>query len=135
MVKFKIGFTIDAETLFAYVSKLMPNLHNLNVEEIYDAPPVTERLVPKIAQLVATRQIAKPIKKKKVVDRKRFLEMGANKVVLDVLADKKPHGSVEIKAAMKAAGFADTGSGAKMSKLKGYGIIFQPGIGIWQLKE
>jgi hypothetical protein len=135
MVKFKIGFTIDAETLFAYVSKLMPSLQNLNVEEIYDAPPVVEKSIPKIAQLVATRQIAKPIKKRKNFDRTRFLTSGANKAVLDVLADKKPHNSDEIKAAMKAAGFADTGSGAKMSKLKGYGLVFQPEIGVWQLKE
>jgi hypothetical protein len=134
MVKFKIGFTIEAESLFAYVSKLMPSLHDFQVEEVYVAPPIVERPIPKVAQLVATRQIAKPIKKKNV-NRKRFLETGANKVVLDVLADKKPHNSVEIKAAMKAAGFAETGSGAKMSKLKSYGILFQPGIGVWQLKE
>jgi hypothetical protein len=137
MVKFKIGFTIDAETLFSYVSKLMPGLNDFQVEEVYVAPPLIERPIPKVAQLVATRQIAKPIKtiKKRNVNRKRFLESGANKVVLDVLADKKPHNSVEIKAAMKAAGFAETGSGAKMSKLKSYGILFQPEIGVWQLKE
>jgi hypothetical protein len=137
MVKFKIGFTIDAESLFAYVSKLMPSLHDFQVEEVYVAPPVVERPIPKVAQLVATRQIAKPIKpiKKRNVNRQKFLEAGANKVVLDVLADKKPHTSDEIKAAMKAAGFAETGAGAKMSKIKGYGLVFQPEIGQWQLKE
>ena len=135
MVKFKIGFTIDAESLFAYVSKLMPSLHDFQVEEVYVAPPVVERPIPKVAQLVATRQIAKPIKKRKNFDRTRFLTSGANKVVLDILADKKPHNTDEIKAAMKAAGFAETGAGAKMSKLKNYGLVFQPEIGIWQLKE
>ena len=135
MVKFKIGFTIDAESLFTYVSKLMPSLHDFQVEEVYVAPPVVERPIPKVAQLVATRQIAKPIKKRKNFDRTRFLTSGANKVVLDILADKKPHNTDEIKAAMKAAGFAETGAGAKMSKLKNYGLVFQPEIGIWQLKE
>lgn len=137
MVKFKIGFTIDAETLFAYVSKLMPGLNDFQVEEVYVAPPLIERPIPKVAQLVATKQIAKPIKpiKHRKINRQRFLESGANKVVLDVLADKKPHNTNEIKAAMTAAGFAETGTGAKMSKLKSYGIIIQPEIGQWQLKE
>jgi hypothetical protein len=134
MVKFKIGFTIDAETLFTYVSRFMPDLKDFNVEELYSAPPIIERPIPKVAQLVAHRQIEKPIKKRNR-DRTHFLQNGANKVVLDLLSDKKSHGSVEIKNAMKAAGFSEKGTGAKLSKLKSYGIIFQTGVGLWQLKE
>lgn len=57
MVKFKIGFTIEAETLFAYISKFMPNLKDLHVEEVYDAPHVASQHISKVAQKVMQNQI------------------------------------------------------------------------------
>jgi hypothetical protein len=66
MVKFRIGFTIEAETLFGYISKLMPSLQDLNVEEIYDAPQMAKPKMSVVAQKVAEHiKLEKPIQPRK----------------------------------------------------------------------
>ena len=47
MVKFRIGFTIEAETLFAYAHRFIPSLQDLHVEEIMDAPIVKQPKIEK----------------------------------------------------------------------------------------
>jgi hypothetical protein len=63
MVKFRIGFTIEAETLFAYISKLMPSLHDLHVEEVYDVQHTVKSNI--VNKLVSEhKKIEKPISRK-----------------------------------------------------------------------
>lgn len=62
MVKFRIGFTIEAETMFAYISKFMPALHDLQVEEVYDKSEIERRAIEK-KFASETIKIDKPRKK------------------------------------------------------------------------
>ena len=43
-MKFKIGFTIDGETLFGMLSKMLP-IESLSVEEIVPKPTLAERAI------------------------------------------------------------------------------------------
>jgi hypothetical protein len=66
-MKFKIGFTVQAETLFHMMSKFLP-IEELHVEEIFEAPPTKPQSA--IAKLVAKSQsqlqLEKPKAKPKV---------------------------------------------------------------------
>jgi hypothetical protein len=140
MVKFKVAFTIDAETLFSYVSKFMPGLIDLNVEEIFDVPKTTiqsstdmQRKLEYLRGPSTKSKIAQLVVRKKVIpNRKIQLNKGVNKAIMNALSDNKPHKAIDIKNAMEAAGFKGTGSGSKLSKLKSKNIVFQPDIGLWQ---
>jgi len=115
-VKFKIDFQIDAETLFGLISKFLP-LENLHVEEVVERHAPAPKLAhqPKLAP-----------KPKRAPRRSGYainLEAGANGVIMGVLADGEPHRFSELKDALIAAGFAETGLGSRIKRLVEHGIV------------
>ena len=61
------------------------------------------------------------------------LDTGANAVILELLADGKPHRAAEMQPLMSARGYAPTGVGSRLDRLKKHGAVFQPDFGLWQL--
>jgi len=130
-MKLRIGFTIEAEALFGLMAKMLP-LDDLNVEEL---PPERQRepaiRASKIAQLAAARKAPPRGKKPRV--RSHGLNQGANRVLMELLADGQPHRAAEAKPLMRAAGFADNSIGSRLGALREKGHIFQPQYGLWQI--
>lgn len=129
-VKFKIGFMIDAETLFGIVAKFLP-LENLTVEEMVerDAPPGQPRL-PKIAAMVAK---AKPTRARPGIRKTINLDEGVNAVIMHMLADGEAHRFHELTQAMKAAGYSSTGLGSRLVRLLEHGFVIRLKPGEYRL--
>lgn len=130
-VKFKVGFTIDGETLFGMIAKFLP-IEDLQVEEI--APPAP-RHVEKIARLGGPENRQEKPKRRKRPSIPMRLDQGANAIIMKLLADGKAHGSGALKPLFREAGYADNGVGSRLTKLRDAGVIFQPDTGLWQLSE
>ena len=125
-VKFKVGFTMSAETLFGIIAKFLP-IEDLQVEEI----GVSEKL-PKIGKIA---RLAGP---KRVVRNRHSgftLEGGVNGVIMKTLEDGQPHRFTEIKKAVGAAGYAGTGIGSKLSRLRELKAVHSTGVGLWRIGE
>jgi hypothetical protein len=131
MVKFRIGFTVEGETLFALMAKMLP-IDDLHVEELTPPSARPAPSIPKVAQLVARAQ-TKP--KRGWVRRSMDLDKGVNAVILRALADGKPQTALELKPLLKAAGFSVNSAGSRLAKLREKGIVFQPEMGLWQIKK
>jgi hypothetical protein len=121
MIKYRLAFTIPAETLFGLVAKVLP-IEDLSVEEIVEQ------------RTAVTPQIERPKRKRKHFARAN-LETGVNAIVLGVLSDGKAHPTSEFKPAMARQGYSAAGSGSALEKLKKRGLIHQPDFGMWQLTE
>ena len=118
-VKFKIGFTMDAETLFGIVAKFLP-LEHLSVEEVVEHAPKRIQHAPKLAGPRTVRTI------KRATPRAGYainLEEGVNRIVMDILADGEVHRFVEMTRAMKASGFKGTGLGSRLKRLMAHGYV------------
>jgi hypothetical protein len=127
-VKFKIGFTIPAETLFGLLAKVLP-IEDLQVEELL----VTEKTVqPQIAPAPRLQAVSKPKKKSKRQSRGIALNHGINALILNYLADDKPHRAAELQPVLSAAGFSGNSVGSRLQALRAAGVIFQPELGLWQ---
>lgn len=131
-MKFKVGFTIDAQTLFAMMAKMLP-IEDVSVEE------VMERAALKLAHERPQRLAHAKPKRRRGGTRghgsRANLKAGANRVIMDWLADGQPHEPNEVRAAYAKAGFAPTGLASRLAKLKEYGVLVQPEVGFWQLAE
>lgn len=123
-VRFKIGFTIDAETLFSIVAKFLP-LEDLSVKEVGLGRTPAPR-APKQMELAA------PVKK---AQRRRTMNAqgGAGAVVLAALADGQPHAYRELQQAMTAAGFSGSGFGSLGVRLLKHRLIERAGMGVYRL--
>jgi hypothetical protein len=135
-VKFKIGFQIDAETLFGIIAKFLP-LENLSVEEVIDRPPMSAPRTLATATL-SPRRIPQLIKPKRARNKRGEgpnLEEGVNAVIVKLLSDGQPHRAVEAKALVAAQGYASSGIGSRLDRLREHKVVFQPEIGLWQLTE
>lgn len=111
-VKFRIGFEIDAETLFGIVAKFLP-LENLSVEEVmtHRAPPT-----PRLPKTVDTPKIKRR--------RPKGLNGGQIKVIADtVRARGRVMGYAEIGEALHTAGFARAGAGSAVKRAIMQGVI------------
>jgi len=134
MVKFKVGFTMSAETLFSIIAKFLP-VEDMSVEE------VPERVVAPLSKVA--RQVAglAPPPKPKHPPQQRgrhsgpSLESGVNAVILRALDDGNVHRYRDLKAAVGAAGYAPTGIGAKLARLRELNVVHQPDLGFWQIGE
>jgi hypothetical protein len=119
MIKYRLGFTMSAETLFALLGKVLP-IEDLAVEEI---------VVPDPAIRFDKRfDLPKPAKKPRRSGGPN-LESGVNKVIMDALA-KGPMRAVDLKRDVLAAGYAATGIGSRLERLLHHKVIrrLQPGI-------
>jgi hypothetical protein len=135
MVKFKISFTIDAKTLFAYLSQALPTLENLNVEEIFEKSQIIEKKQITEKELISSatdKQIKR--RKKKIVERQFRIDFGLNKIIVDFLSDGKPHGHSELEL-IDVKEYSQSSIGSRLAALKEYGVIWQPDYGEYQLTE
>lgn len=124
-VKFKVGFTMSAETLFSIIAKFLP-IEDLQVEEIEPSRPLK---VAKPARLIG----ADPRRANRHTG--PMLEGGVNKVILDALEDGRVHRYSALKKAVGAAGYAGSGIGSKLGRLRELNLIHQPDVGLWQIGE
>jgi hypothetical protein len=61
------------------------------------------------------------------------LKAGINRIILEILADGKPHRSSEIKPALKANGFSPNSAGSRLQYLEKKRHVIRNGDGTWQL--
>lgn len=130
-MKLKVGFEIEAEVLFGMLSKMLP-IDNLSVEEMGPTHVAPQIKIAKIAQQIALVKTRKrPARTGYAVNPNK----GVNKIIMEMLADGKPHKAVEAKPLMKAAGYATSGTGSKMQRLREHGYVNMLGNGFWQITE
>jgi hypothetical protein len=127
-VKFKLGFTIDAETLFGIMSKFLP-VTDLVVEELVEQrgfDPLADR---------THHHLPKP-KRAPQVRRNNGIAMdihsGANAVIMAAFSDGEKHAGADCFTAMKAAGYATNGIYNKFKRLQRHGIL-DTHKGLWWL--
>jgi hypothetical protein len=128
-MKFKIGLTISAETLFGLIAKMLP-IEDLQVEEV---PERLETKVEKIAQLSGPK--IRPPRPRGNRFNGPILDGGGNKIVMDLLSDGKGHSARELKGLFEAGGYAPSGVGSRLDKLRDANVIHQPEYGLWQIGE
>jgi len=125
-IKYKLGFTIDSETLFGIMAKFLP-IQDLSVEE------VVERPVPDPAIRFDKRfDLPKPKQKRgdgtgKNVD----LTRGVNAIIMAVLLDGKKHSPLELRDAMAKTAYSPSGLGSRLERLRHFGYIHNPRKGEW----
>jgi hypothetical protein len=130
-VKFKVGFTMSAETLFSIMAKILP-IEDLSVEE------VPEKLQ-KVGKVEKIARLEGPEKRPQQLRRNRHLgpslEGGVNGVILRALEDGQPHRYGDLRKVVAAAGYAASGMGAKLTRLRALNAVHQPDVGFWQIGE
>jgi hypothetical protein len=130
-VKFKIGFEMDAETLFGIIAKFVP-LENLSVEEVVARPHVVPRIAPEPnTKLVrASRNGRKPYTRH---PRQIDLKTGLNFIILDALSDGENHTPTELKAAIAKTAYSPNSLASRMAQLIRDGHVVQADYGSYKL--
>jgi hypothetical protein len=126
-VKFKIGFTMDAETLFSMISKFLP-VQDLHVEEVIERP--APEFVPSIKPKSITQY--KP-KQKRRSSKPLDLKVGINRIIIEAMADGEPHRAVEFKPLLEKGGYSPNSVGSRLQNLEYHGIVGRLGDGTWRL--
>jgi hypothetical protein len=131
-VKFRLGFTLSAETLFGLMAKMLP-IEDLQVEEVPE-------ILPKIGKVEKIAQLSGPKIRPERPRGNRYsngpiLDRGGNAIVLKLLSDGLPHSAHELKPLFTAAGYAPSGVGSRLDKLKEVNVIHQPDYGLWRIGE
>ena len=130
-VKFKIGFTIAGETLFAMIAKMLP-IENLSVEELAPASktPLADRAI-------AHHQKKFPTQPKKQISQRARpgpnLTHGVNMVIVNEL-ESGPKRASELQPKAKAAGFSANSVNSRLEALRNHGVVERIGDGRWKLK-
>lgn len=132
-VKFKIAFTINAETLFTLASKLLP-IDDLSIEELIERPVPTQ--AERLTNVLGIAPRHKPKHKyKRKPSKPMDLTVGINRIVMDALSDRLPHRAVEMKPAFKMGGYSENSVGSRLQNLERHGVVEQIGDGTWRLTE
>ena len=130
MIKYRLGFTMSAETLFALMAKMLP-IEDLNVEEIVEHNTAPDPAIRFDKRFDLPKPAKKPAKMQRASRRSGGpnLEAGVNKVIMDTLA-KGPTRAVDLKRDVEAAGYAATGIGSRLERLLHHKVIrrLQPGV-------
>ena len=140
MVRYKIGFEIDAETLFGMLAKMLP-IDNLSVEEIAPPAPVLRERIPtphldKALGLTTVMHQSEtpPIRRRRRrIGKETNLKQGINRILMEVLADGQPHHAATMRGPLKTAGFSENSVGSRLQALRQKGVVKQIGDGTWQL--
>jgi hypothetical protein len=123
MIKYRLSFVMPGEVLFGLLAKVLP-IEDLSVEEI---APTPAKLKAKTAPQLVEH------KKKRASPKGRLnIKQGANAIVLELFSDDRPHQAIELKPLFAARGLSANGVGSALEKLKRRGLVFQPGLGLWQ---
>lgn len=128
MVKFRIGLTVSAETLFGMLAKFLP-VEDMQVEELAPKQPTVPKMS-KVAALVG--RVEKP-KRKRKPSKPMDLQAGINGIITAILADGKPHRAVELKPLLQRRGFSPNSIGSRLQSLQEHGIVDKLGDGTWRL--
>ena len=115
-MKFKVGFTIGSETLFAMIAKMLP-IEDVSIEEL---APTGIRAHPQIAR-----------KKKRDRGGPR-LNMGINAIIMAELKEG-PKREIEMRPKIKAGGFSENSTSSRLEALRGHGVVTRVGDGRWKL--
>ena len=112
------------------MSKFLP-IDSLHVEEVVERPDPNIAKIAKVKQLVARKPQIKKVNRR---GNNRFNpNAGVNKIILDMLADGKPHHAVEADGMLIEAGYSPKGLYSKMQRLVRHGYVNQPAKGLWQI--
>jgi hypothetical protein len=125
-VKFKIGFTIGAETLFGLMSKMLP-IEDLMVEEV-----MPESTTPKFVEAPWTRRKVQLRQKVKRKSDGPNLKEGINGVIVRAL-EGKPQRATDLQPLLKQAGFSPNSVGSRLQALERFKIVARNSEGIWRL--
>ena len=129
-VKFKIGFQIDAETLFGIIAKFLP-LEEVTVEEVVERAHAPTPRLPKQAKLAAPKPVEQASRRRQL-----NLDEGVNAIIMGALADGEPHRASEIiNAIAKDGRYATNGMGSRIPRLLRHGYIVRPSQGMYQLAK
>lgn len=131
-VKFKIGFTMDAETLFSMISKFLP-VQDLHVEEVIEGPP-PQYVPPLPQQFVGKVKVTLP-KLKRKPSKLMDLQAGINGIITAIMADGKPHHATEFKSLLQRRGFSPNSIGSRLQALEAHGIVHRIGDGTWEMRK
>lgn len=129
-VKLKVKFTIEAQTLFALASKLLP-IADLSIEEL---APEHEKAIAKTTQQVA--RIAKP--KRTSIPRYSTgpnLKAGINGIIVTHLSDGLQHQAMEFRSLLEAAGYSKSSVSSRLEELRKLGVVENTGSNTWRLKD
>ena len=127
-VKFKIGFEVDAQTMFGIMAKFLP-FDNLHVEEIVERPQPS---MPKLTKLPKAMRAPMMNRAPRGPPIPMNLDGGVNGYIMRALADGQPHPFTELKQIIGAAGYAPTGIGSKLTRLRELGFIVNVSTGRWR---
>lgn len=128
MTKFRIAFTIQAETMFHLMSRLLP----IDDLEVVEQAPQPQRPVPKLAARVHTA-LTKPKKKRR--SRGIDLEHGINSILVNHLSDGKPHRTQEMQPLTMTGGYSPNSVNSRLEELRKAGIVERVGNGTWKLVQ
>jgi hypothetical protein len=128
-MKFKVGFTIGSETLFAMIAKMLP-IENVSVEEI------VESKTPLAQRTIALHQKKFPTQRKKQTRASPgpSLTRGINMVIVNEL-ESGPKRASELQPKAKAAGFSNNSVNSRLEALRNHGIVERIGDGRWRMKK
>lgn len=137
MVKFKIGFTIPAETLFGMMSKFLP-IEDLHVEELMEQPQQPQIKQARIAKLIAAMP-DNQIKKERKKHRQPF-KHPSGRVLTDFVKEfvEKAKGDVSWASMSKFTqqlGYEKSSINNAVSRLIEKGILERRGSGVYGLKK
>lgn len=116
-VKFKIGFSVTAETLFGLMAKFLP-VEDLHVEELVEPAPTLTR------RAALTHDAAPKI-------RKRSVNAGGGqlKVITEFAHARGVVSYGEIRRALAEEGFAAAGAGSAIARAIKHGFLRKQGNG------
>jgi hypothetical protein len=123
-VKFRVGFDIDAETLFGMIAKMLP-IENLAVEEL--APAKAQPRIPHVPKPAA--KIARRPRPNRGPD----LKAGINRIIVEMLADGKTLRAVDFEAQVERGGYARNSVSSRLDKLKAHGVVEKLPDQTWRL--
>lgn len=139
MVKFKIAFTIDAKTLFAYLSQALPALENLHVEEIIEKSHIVEE---KLLSSAPVKVVNKPINQSIKKERKPYkpFKHPSGKRIVDFIIEflHMTAGNAtwrEINNYIRALGFGKSSINSGLQRLMENKTIMKENNGVYKLLQ
>lgn len=125
MTRFRIAFTVEAETMFSIMSKMLP-IDDLHVHEMQPEQSKSEpRAMPKPAVMLRV--------KRERIKTGPDLQSGTNLIIMKLFEDGQPHRAHELMPLFKAGGFSPNSVGSRLQTLRQRGILLQLGDGTWKL--
>lgn len=130
VLKFKVGFTITGEALFAIIAKMLP-IENLSMEEIIPSKtPLADRAI--------EHHQKKFLPRKKQLNQRASpgpsLTRGINMIIVNEL-ESGPKRASELQPKAKAAGFSNNSVNSRLEALRNHGIVERIGDGRWRMKK